>query len=209
MDNDQDHDEGPQATANCLRQASRDADRCDFDLFDSLLAFRGLRGSLRNGLRFGMLNRRRILSFLAVVSAVAASSRLANAQSKDPTAVPMPGMPGMAVGTMTVQTCIDSCWRSHAMCLETERYCLEKGGMHIMSTRMILLADCAEMCEKTANSLLRRSPQHAAVCTACAQLCDACAKECEVMKEDERMQLCARTCRDCANHCREMSKLPI
>jgi hypothetical protein len=58
-----------------------------------------------------MLNRRRILSFLAVVSAVAASSRLANAQSKDPTAVPMPGMPGMAVGTMTVQTCIDSCWR--------------------------------------------------------------------------------------------------
>lgn len=153
-----------------------------------------------------MLNRRRILSSLTAVSAVAASSRLADAQSKAPTPAPMPGM---AMGTMTVQTCIDSCWRSHVMCLETERYCLEKGGMHVMTKHMILLADCAEMCEKTANSLLRRSPQHAAVCIACAQLCDACAQECEAMKDDERMLLCARTCRECANHCREMSKLPI
>ena len=118
-------------------------------------------------------------------------------------------MPGMAPGAMTAQACIESCWRSHVMCLETERYCIEKGGVHVMAAHLALLADCAEMCEKTANSLLRHSPQHAAVCIACAQLCEACAQECETFKSDERMALCARTCRDCANHCREMSKLPI
>ena len=140
------------------------------------------------------------------LSAFAASVHYVSAQ---PASSSMPPMAGMAAGTMSLQTCVESCWRSHVMCLETERYCLEKGGMHVMLTHMTLLADCAEMCEKTANSLLRRSPQHGAICIACAQLCDACAQECELMKEDERMLLCARTCRDCANHCREMSKLPI
>ena len=153
-----------------------------------------------------MWNRRRILSALTMISAVAASARYVSAQPASSTAPPMAGM---AMGTMSLQTCVESCWRSHVMCLETIHYCLEKGGMHVMPMHMTLLADCAEMCEKTANSLLRRSPQHAAVCIACAQLCDACAEACEVMKEDERMQLCARTCRDCANHCREMSKLSI
>jgi hypothetical protein len=95
------------------------------------------------------------------------------------------------------------------MCLVTERYCLEKGGMHVMPKHLALLADCAEMCQKTANSLLRRSSQHAAVCIACAQVCDACAQECEAFKDDERMAVCARTCRECANHCREMSKQSI
>jgi hypothetical protein len=95
------------------------------------------------------------------------------------------------------------------MCLETERYCLEKGGTHVMPKHLALLADCAEMCQTTANSLLRRSSQHAVICTTCAQLCDACAEQCEAMKDDERMLLCARTCRDCAKHCREMSKLAI
>lgn len=153
-----------------------------------------------------MWSRRQLFCSLTAISAVTISSRFVNAQSTSSTMAPMAGM---TAGTMTLQTCVESCWRSHVMCLETERYCLEKGGMHVMLAHMTLLADCAEMCEKTANSLLRRSPQHAAVCTACAQLCDACAQACEAMKEDERMLLCARTCRDCADHCREMSKLPI
>jgi len=153
-----------------------------------------------------MLDRRRILSSVALISAAAVSIRYVSAQPANPA---MPPMAGMAPGTMSVQTCIESCWRTHVMCLETERYCLEKGGMHVMPAHLMLLADCAEMCEKTANSLLRRSSQHVVVCDVCAQLCDACAQECETMKDDERMLLCARTCRDCASHCREMSKLPI
>ena len=110
-----------------------------------------------------MLNRRRLLSSLAMIPAFAASVRYVSAQ---PTSSAAPPMSGMAAGTMSLQTCVDSCWRSHVMCLETERYCLEKGGMHVMPVHLTLLADCAEMCQKTANSLLRRSPQHAAVCIA-------------------------------------------
>jgi hypothetical protein len=151
-----------------------------------------------------MWNRRRVLSSLSLISAVAVPIRYVSAQP----AGSMP-MAGMAPGTMSLQTCVESCWRTHVMCLETERYCLEKGGMHVMPAHVMLLADCAEMCQKTANSLLRLSSQHAAICVACAQVCDACAQDCEVMAGDERMLLCARTCRECANHCREASRLPI
>lgn len=149
-----------------------------------------------------MWDRRQILASFTMVSAIALPIRPIGAQP----AGTMPSMPGMV---MTPQDCIESCWRSHVMCLETERYCLEKGGKHVMPKHLALLADCAEMCQKTANSLLRRSSQHAAVCTACAQLCDACGQECEAFTDDERMLLCARTCRECAKHCREMSKLRI
>jgi hypothetical protein len=155
-----------------------------------------------------MWDRRRFLASLSTISVFAAFPRHPHAQ---PAGGAGPAMPGMASGMMTPQTCIDSCWHTHVMCLETERYCLEKNSMHVLvlPSHLALLADCAEMCEKTADSLLRHSSQHAAVCTACAQLCDACAQECEAFKDDDRMLICARTCRDCATHCREMSKLSI
>jgi hypothetical protein len=149
-----------------------------------------------------MWDRRQVLASLTMISTIALPIQRVGAQP----AGTMPSMPGMV---MTAQDCIESCLRTHVMCLETERYCLEKGGKHVMPAHLTLLADCAEMCQKTANSLLRRSSQHAAVCIASAQLCDACAQECEAFKDDERMLVCARTCRDCAKHCREMSKLPI
>ena len=153
-----------------------------------------------------MWDRRHLIASLTIIAAGAGSARNVAAQ---PAGGRMPSMPGMPTGAMTPQTCIESCSRSHVMCLETERYCLETGGPHAAPAHLALLADCAEMCEKTANSLLRRSSQHAAICIACAQLCDACAQECETFKGDERMLLCARTCRDCASHCREMSKTAI
>jgi hypothetical protein len=153
-----------------------------------------------------MRDRRRFLASLAFVSGIAAAGRNAMPQQADKLAQ---AMPGMSPGTMTAGVCIESCWRSHVMCLETERYCLEKGGVHVMPAHLALLADCAEMCQKTANSLLRRSPQHAVICIACAQLCDACAEQCEAIKDDERMSRCARTCRECATHCRDMSKIAI
>lgn len=152
-----------------------------------------------------MWDRRQLLAFLTTTSA-AASSRGVRAQ---PSGAAMPSMPGMSPGTMTAESCIESCWQSHVMCLQTERYCIESGGMHVVQAHLALLSDCAEMCEKTADTLLRRSPQHAAVCLACAQLCDACAGDCETFKDDARMLACARTCRNCAGHCRDMSKLAL
>lgn len=90
-----------------------------------------------------MWDRHRLLTSLAITSAVAASIRHVGAQP----AGTMPSMPRMAPRTMTAQACIDSCWQSHVICLETECYCLEKGGTHVMPKHLALLADCAEMCQ--------------------------------------------------------------
>jgi hypothetical protein len=147
-----------------------------------------------------MIRRRQLLATLSIISAIDLAAAHVSAQPGT-----KPSMPVM----MTAQTCIESCWRSHIMCLETFHYCIEKGAAHVKPLHMALLADCAEMCETTANSLLRRSPKHAAVCIACAEICDACAQECESIKIDDRLLLCAQTCRDCAMHCRAMSKLPV
>jgi hypothetical protein len=68
-----------------------------------------------------MWDRRQLIASLSMVSAIAVCGRQVNAQ-------PMGTMPGMAPGTMTPQACIESCGRTHGMCLETEHYCLEKAA---------------------------------------------------------------------------------
>ena len=111
-----------------------------------------------------MWNRRKVLGSCLVL---AASSGIARAQAPGMSGM---GMPGMGQGPMTRESCIDICIKSHQMCLETARYCFEKGGDHVAPTHLALLLDCAEMCQMTANSLMRRSPQHGAICGACADL---------------------------------------
>lgn len=149
-----------------------------------------------------MLTNRRVV--LGLVAVVATGSGRALAQVSGPMT-----MPGMAGGAMTVQSCIDSCWRSHVMCLETARYSLEKGGITATPSFQGLLADCAEICLTTANALIRRSSQHATFCKACADVCDACAAQCENVAGDQRLDVCARSCRECAAHCRAMADMAI
>jgi len=109
---------------------------------------------------------------------------------------------------MTLDECVDSCVASHRMCLETARYCTEQGSSaHIDASHIALLLDCAELCQTTANSMLRRSPQHALLCDACARVCEACARDCAKIAGDARMQTCAQTCRDCAASCKEMASM--
>ncbi|MBK3404078.1 four-helix bundle copper-binding protein [Methylorubrum populi] len=149
-----------------------------------------------------MQDRRWVVGSGLAFAAAGMSVRLAEAQQ--------PGaMPGMGGGAMTIQECVDSCLKSHTMCLDTGRYCMEQGGRHVAAAHLALLLDCAEMCQTTANSLLRRSPQHAVVCEACARLCEACARDCEGFAPDPQMQRCARTCQDCARSCRDMAKMPL
>ena len=150
-----------------------------------------------------MMERRNVLAGLAALSTAATYAAPSWAQQSRETAKRMP------MGAMTVQDCVESCLRSHSACLETATYCLEKGGMHTAAAHLTLLLDCAEICQTTANSMLRRSPQHAVLCAACAQICDACAQSCEVIGDDEEMRRCAKTCRDCAASCRDMSKRGI
>jgi len=104
-----------------------------------------------------------------------------------------------------MQECIDNCLQCHAACLETVIYSLQQGGGHAEENHIRLLLDCAEICQTSANFMLRNSPQHAITCAACAEICERCAVECERFPDDMQMSACARMCRKCADSCKEMA----
>jgi hypothetical protein len=104
-----------------------------------------------------------------------------------------------------MQQCIDNCLECHAACLETVMYCLQQGGEHAEANHIRLLIDCAEICQTSANFMLRNSPQHGITCAACAEICERCAVECERFPDDMQMAACARMCRKCAESCKEMA----
>ena len=117
----------------------------------------------------------------------------------------------MATGTQRslskeMQECIDNCSNCHRVCLETIRHCLELGGEHAGPDHIRLLQDCAQICQTSADFMLRMSPFHPQTCAACAAICDACAEGCEKMAEgSDVMAWCAEACRRCAESCREMA----
>lgn len=105
-----------------------------------------------------------------------------------------------------MQTCINNCLACHSICLQTITYCLSQGGKHAEPAHIRLLMDCAEICQTSANFMLRGSLFHMYTCDVCTDICDACADECERFTGDTQMQKCAEMCRRCAASCREMAE---
>jgi hypothetical protein len=103
------------------------------------------------------------------------------------------------------QRCIQECLNCHSICLTTMTYCLQKGGAHAEVAHVQLLLDCAEICQTSANFMLRGSDQHRRTCAACAAICEVCAAACAQMSDDPPMQNCAEACRRCAESCRRMA----
>ena len=62
--------------------------------------------------------------------------------------------------------------------LETAAYALGQGGALAAPDLIAMLTDCAELCQATANSMLRGSALHPVLCRACAEACDLCAAAC-------------------------------
>lgn len=112
-------------------------------------------------------------------------------------------MPNSLVPEM--QECLENCRDCHAVCVETIRHCLEKGGRHAEAAHIGLMLDCAEICQTSADFVLRRSPLHTATCGACAEVCARCAEDCERLGDDEAMRRCAEACRRCAESCARMA----
>lgn len=108
---------------------------------------------------------------------------------------------------MMMSDCVADCEKANRACLETLRYCLEKGGPHAAPAHVRLLMDCAEICQMTANFMLRGSAVHGVACGACAEVCERCVESCETFSGDSKMAACAETCRSCAKSCREMAKM--
>lgn len=107
-----------------------------------------------------------------------------------------------------METCIDNCQNCHSVCLETIGHCLEMGGEHASSVHIKMLQDCVQICQTSADFMIRGSEHHAMTCGVCAAICEACAEECEKMATGDGadvMQRCADACRKCAESCRRMS----
>jgi hypothetical protein len=118
-------------------------------------------------------------------------------------------MPHTATHQMTsreMQQCIDECLGCHSICLQTVQHCLDLGGRHAEREHITLLLDCAEICETSANYMLRGSRLHGRTCAVCAEVCRACEDDClRVGGNDEMMQQCAEACRRCAESCERMA----
>lgn len=115
-------------------------------------------------------------------------------------------MPHMHQMTAEMQHCIDNCTTCHNICVETISHCLLLGGEHASADHIRLLMDCAEICDVSADFMLRGSHRHDKVCGVCAEVCRDCASECERLAHgDVTMMRCAETCRQCADSCRRMA----
>lgn len=104
-----------------------------------------------------------------------------------------------------MQQCIENCLYCHSICANTVTYCLQQGGMHSELPHIRLMLDCAEICQTSANFMLRGSEMHVRTCGICAEICQKCAEDCERMGDDAQMKTCAEMCRTCAESCRQMS----
>lgn len=110
--------------------------------------------------------------------------------------------------TMAMQQCIQNCETCHRVCLETLNHCLHLGGHHAAADHIQLLNDCIQICQTSADFMLRGSSFHVYTCSACAAVCEACAESClrlNLDNSDEQMQRCIDMCRRCAASCREMA----
>ena len=104
-----------------------------------------------------------------------------------------------------IEQCISECLDCHRICLETVQHCLLKGGKHASSEHIGLLLDCAEICQTSANFMLRGSSLHGRTCDVCAEVCRRCAESCEQLGDDEQMRACAEACRSCAESCQRIA----
>lgn len=106
--------------------------------------------------------------------------------------------------SVDMEECIRNCSQCHQTCERMIEHCLNKGGVHANPQHIKILIDCAQICQTSADFMLRNSHLHGATCRACAEVCEACAESCEQMNDDDSMQACIDVCRKCADSCQKM-----
>jgi hypothetical protein len=102
--------------------------------------------------------------------------------------------------------CIRICQDCHALCTQMIRHCLRVGGRHAAPDHIRLMLDCAQICETTADYLMRESVFHDRMCGLCADVCRQCADSCQqLVADDQKVKPCVDLCRDCAGSCERMA----
>ena len=91
----------------------------------------------------------------------------------------------------------------HITCLKTAAQpSLELGGKHTQAEHFRLMLDCSQICQTTADFLLRGSDMCEIICGACALVCESCAGSCEATGD---LDECVRATRRCAELCRRLA----
>ena len=114
-----------------------------------------------------------------------------------------------------MRQCIEDCQECHSLCWQVAaRYLrpaqdVKSSESYIEPTYLRLLLDCAEICQTSANFMLRGSDWYRCACQMCLEVCDQCARECEKVTDDAQMQACAEVCRHCADSCQEEADLEL
>ena len=68
-----------------------------------------------------------------------------------------------------MRACIANCLNCHSVCLATITHSLEMGGQHAEAAHIRLMLDCAEICQTSANFMLRGSELLSRTCGVCAR----------------------------------------
>lgn len=142
-----------------------------------------------------MPDRRELMALALCAASAMGVADAASAQTAGPRSGP---------AHMSLAECIAICLRCHSTCLETAARVLATPA-RAEASLVVMLLDCADICQATANSMSRGSPVHIAFCAACAQVCDACAAACARAKDAAALKACLDVCRDCAMSCRHMA----
>ena len=118
----------------------------------------------------------------------------------------MPDVSGQDLSA-DVLACIELCVDCHKACTQSLTHCLQTGGEHVEANHLRLMIDCAQICQTSADFMMRGSDLHAHTCGACAVVCRRCAESCARMYDDPRMRACAEQCTRCAESCERMTTM--
>lgn len=105
----------------------------------------------------------------------------------------------------TMKRCIDNCFECYRICRETIAYSVQKGGEYADGEHLRTLLDCAQICQVSAEFMVRGSAAHNKVCEICAEVCLRCAESCSKFN-DEQLTRCAEACRECVQSCKIMAE---
>jgi hypothetical protein len=79
------------------------------------------------------------------------------------------------------------------------------GGEHTEMSHLKRMLDCAQICQTSADFMLRMSDFHSQVYGVCADVCERCAADCDRFTDDQMMKQCADACQACAQACHDMA----
>lgn len=102
--------------------------------------------------------------------------------------------------------CIQNCLECYKKCLSAISQILKEKSGHDHRHLIESLQDCAEICQTSANFMIRDSHMHSETCGACAAICEHCADECRKVSGHDFLKECADACAKCAATCGQMAQ---